>query len=574
MARIPLPGALVLAALLVTPAAAQVARPFVVEGQVVGGVPVYGVGVLGNSGVGGIHLTQVGGYSVGVHLDDDGDLTSAYYGSPVGGPPKLLRVEQQLGPNKQLGFGISQYTASWGINKYGQAAYRASWVVPPDEIPSFDGAWLDDRILFDQGDVVASDIELLWCTDADGLRITASGEPIWGGRIGDGGFNCPQGIFIGKEQDPLIFTGDVLPGLSGPLLKPSYTDFDVSNAGNLVIVGRVTGVGDAVIVGSAETGFEGVLESGSSTTIAKPAASDAGDWAVTYRQFSPSGPAFIVKNGVFLYEEGVPFGGVTPMGVPQELDLNNDGDLAFSWGVAPQATPSIFVNGQLVLSEGDPVDLDGDGVGEVGTSITDLYNGLLEVSDRDLAGDVTVYFHAYVDVAGTPQIGDDMNGVFSVTWNAGPGVAVAPIDIVPSDEANVIPAASGLTPGRGLSVAVLGTPTFDVTQIDPTTLTLARQDGEGGTVAVATGAPIGFGDERTPAAYTCAPSLPAPDGILDAIVWFDRAAIAGLLDGLAPVGVEVPLVLSGELQGGAPFGGRDCVRLSQGILAPGPAKKL
>jgi hypothetical protein len=78
-----------------------------------------------------------------------------------------------------------------------------------------------------------------------------------------------------------------------------------------------------------------------------------------------------------------------------------------------------------VLKEGDPVDLNGDGIVDPTKKLSD-FTGIsaLTVSDRDNLGDVNIYFTADVDTAGTTSLTDDIEGFFKLKANAGPPVAV------------------------------------------------------------------------------------------------------------------------------------------------------
>jgi hypothetical protein len=106
----------------------------------------------------------------------------------------------------------------------------------------------------------------------------------------------------------------------------------------------------------------------------------------------------------------------------------------------------------------------------------------------------------------------------------------------------------------------MGTADFDVTQIDPATLTLE------GVPAVRwsyedVGTPIGEGAEE------CACSTDGPDGYDDLNLKFDKAATIAALGEVAD-GQVVSLSLEGQLMDGTAIEGRDCVVILSGKMKP------
>jgi subtilisin-like proprotein convertase family protein len=125
-----------------------------------------------------------------------------------------------------------------------------------------------------------------------------------------------------------------------------------------------------------------------------------------------------------------------------------------------------------------------------------------------------------------------------------------------------------------LPVGVLGTADFDVTDVDISTLRIARADGMGGLVAP---------NEGPPGPHTVVTDVGTPyggdpcgchdldgDGIQDLSMKFRTDdVVSGLnMDEFMP-GALVELVVSGELNDGTPFQGADCVRLVPPGSPPG-----
>jgi len=109
-------------------------------------------------------------------------------------------------------------------------------------------------------------------------------------------------------------------------------------------------------------------------------------------------------------------------------------------------------------------------------------------------------------------------------------------------------------------VSLVGTPGFDVTTVDLSTLLISRADCVGGAVA-----PIrsNFEDAATPlAGALCDCHELTGDGILDLSLKFDRRDLDTELElGAFSPGDSVELVLSGTLAGGCEFIASDCISI-------------
>ncbi len=126
-----------------------------------------------------------------------------------------------------------------------------------------------------------------------------------------------------------------------------------------------------------------------------------------------------------------------------------------------------------------------------------------------------------------------------------------------------------------LPVALVGTDTFDVTQVDIDSILLVRKDGEGGSVAPNEGPPgpmSEFEDTATPfeGEEQCDCHDLEGDGILDLMMHFntDEVVLALQLNDFSP-GELVPLTLIGTLLDGKPFRSSDCIRLVPPGTSPG-----
>jgi len=121
-----------------------------------------------------------------------------------------------------------------------------------------------------------------------------------------------------------------------------------------------------------------------------------------------------------------------------------------------------------------------------------------------------------------------------------------------------------------LPVALLGTEEFDVSTIDPASITLARADGTGGHVVPFDGPPgpnVTIEDVGTPFdGELCDCHEVEGDGIDDLSIKFSRPEVVAALE-LATFepGATVELVVSGQLQDGTAFSASDCI-----LIVPQP----
>ncbi len=124
-----------------------------------------------------------------------------------------------------------------------------------------------------------------------------------------------------------------------------------------------------------------------------------------------------------------------------------------------------------------------------------------------------------------------------------------------------------------LPVALVGSESFDLSQVDLDSLLLVRTDGEGGSVAPNFGPPgphPTIDDVATPfEGEECDCHSATGDGIDDLMMHFQTDDVVAILDlNSFPPGAFVPLTLTGTLDG-SEFEVDDCVRLVPPGTAPG-----
>ena len=114
--------------------------------------------------------------------------------------------------------------------------------------------------------------------------------------------------------------------------------------------------------------------------------------------------------------------------------------------------------------------------------------------------------------------------------------------------------------GGVLPVALVGTPNFDVTQVDTATLQLVRADGIGGSVAPSK---IAYEDAATPFdGELCDCHTLKGDGTQDLSLKFNKKAVVSSLQLKGEPNFSfVQLTLTGFLVNGTPFEASDCIRV-------------
>lgn len=131
------------------------------------------------------------------------------------------------------------------------------------------------------------------------------------------------------------------------------------------------------------------------------------------------------------------------------------------------------------------------------------------------------------------------------------------LDLCPSS----CPTFIGLTQTGMLRSELVANATFDVAQVDKTSLRLQRADGSGGQVPL-----LGsfLGDFSTPvSAGTCDCTTFAPDGFMDLTLMVDVPTLVTTLVLFGdPVGGQVEIEMVGKLFDGTPFVAQDCVTIA------------
>ncbi|MGE0480873.1 MAG: hypothetical protein AB7Q17_10430 [Phycisphaerae bacterium] len=422
-----------LGALGAFPASAQLARALAVEGQQLPGAA---VGEL-VTGVSTPAVNHVGGYAFVLTSNSGETALSHAWGNAAGGAGTVIRSEGTFGPYVQTAF-----ESFFGFSDAGQVSYSPTGTGGP--VGSFDSVWLDDAPLAVEGNPIPELPGQFW-RFASRPGVTADGNAYWVGGITDtaGGATQNRGLFYGfGPTQVLLLGGQAVTDLPFPLNTGTTVEFDYrmsANGSNYlapVLMSSGSTTNDSALVRSGA----GLMIDGTLVREGNPVPASAGglageNWAnFDYMGINNSGDymftgdtsaattvdEFIVKNGVIIHREGDAIDDVTVTGAITHAYMNDDGDIAYIWIAAGTPTrESLFLNDDRLLSVGDEVDLDNDGVIDAGAVLRD-FTGIaaLALGDRS-GGRLSVYFVGTVDIFNTPSTTDDLTCAFRMDVSLG-----------------------------------------------------------------------------------------------------------------------------------------------------------
>ncbi|MFH1844785.1 MAG: hypothetical protein ABIF77_16465, partial [bacterium] len=371
-----------------------------------GGSPGQLVSAINNSAV-----NHAGGYAFTVNTDDG---LSYVWGNANGGAGTLIRTEGTFGPYTQ-----TSYESFFGFSDDGYVSY--SPMSNSAAVTGLDGVWLDDVVIAIEEDPYPHQAGFWW---SFGSRpgVTADGNPYWvGGITGtQGGSTAGRGLFYGAAATPLLLYGNYVTGLPDPLDDASTVSFDYrlsaygthyiaevqtetgssTNDNHLVMDGAVllaagSPISELGVIPPAAGGFAGetwdnfdflsVNEDGHYMFTGDTGGDIATD-------------EFIGFDGMITLREGFFLDGQTLSGSIEGAFMNEQGDYAFIWDILDNTAEAMYFRDQLLVKEGDMVDIDGDLIPDPGTAVTN-FTGIsaLTLSDQSPGGLVRIYFTADVE---------------------------------------------------------------------------------------------------------------------------------------------------------------------------------
>ncbi|MHC4306065.1 MAG: hypothetical protein ACYTFF_18495, partial [Planctomycetota bacterium] len=475
-----------LGAILLAPAAAsgEIASALLREDDEL--IPGETISSLSNTAV-----NHVGGYACSLNTTGTGTI-SRIWGEPSGGVGMLMRSEMTIGVFEQTSF-----ESFYGMSDIGQLAYGTTSTNIDSGETGLDGVWLDDLAVLHEEDPVPS-LPGMWSNFNSRPTSTGDGTIVWVGGFADDPDASTQNraLFAGLGASVLIMGGDMIPGIPEPVDLGGSIDFDfrVSRFGTNWI-NRVDLDSSSTDDGLMVINNMAVLAGGSVMRENSPVPAsigglpdelwdnfdfmginDAGDFFITgdtnatasMDEFVTLNGEIILREGDVLDLDGMP---VTLSGSIEGGYMNKETDWAVIWDIDDAAgtnLEALIFNGEILLVEGDPVDWNGDGMIDAGdnNAVISNFTGIssLTVGAR-VGGFVNIYFTADCDFGGTP----DLEGFFCLPVEVEAGPAVA-LDIKPGSCPNSFNRKSnGVLP-----VALVGTDEFNVMDVDLGSVLLVR----------------------------------------------------------------------------------------------------
>jgi hypothetical protein len=378
-------------------------------------------------------VNHLAGWGFGVNTTDGITTLSHFFGNPLGGLGAIMRTEGTFGVYTQTGF-----ESFWGMSNAGEIAYSPT-VNEAGGSTGLDGVWIDDTpwAVEEQPSLVGGNFWVFGSRPG----ITADGQIYWAGGISStqGGSSQNRGLFLGNTV--VLLGGQAVPNLPNTLVT-SGVDFDYRFSAlgtNYIHDAQMTGstASDRAIVLSGQGLIAGGTLVQESQVVPVSVGGNGieawqnfdflgvtedGQYMITGDTNAATLDEFIFKNGQMLYREGDIIDGVIVSGDIEAAYMNESGDIAYIWDHTGGTLEALFINDNLLLSEGDAVDWDGDGLIDAGF-IVDSFTGIssLALSDRDGNDIVSVYFTA--DIA-TP--GGVLEGGFTMSFQI-PAPAALPL---------------------------------------------------------------------------------------------------------------------------------------------------
>lgn len=370
-----------------------------------------------------VMANNAGGYAVRFDSTGSGTTLSHVWGAATGGPGAVLRTEAAL-----AGYTQTAFEAFFGVSDSGQVSYSPTLNVG-------DSTWLDGTpiVVETQPSSVSG---LFWRFGSRPL-VTGTGVPYCvAGLATTAGGSTSSYAFVKDVAGTVLFkSGDTLPGMPGPIgTANTPIDFDyaisASDAHYILTVklaGAASTLDEYVIYDGSvlDAGGSPVIEGGvvpiavGGDGVEKWglfdffACTDSGSYLITGdTDAATTIDEFVMVDGVFTHREGDVIDGFPTVNGIQAATMNESGSIALVWeAVTPGGVLEVLiVDDQIVLTEGDTVDLDGDGVPEP----TSILRGIGGTRELALAANGDVYLVASIDINGTTSTTDDIDVVLRI----------------------------------------------------------------------------------------------------------------------------------------------------------------
>ena len=393
----------------------EVASALVREGDALPG------DVLGDSinSISNTAAARSSGYAFTVTTEDiAGTLFANVWGNVDGGPGEVLASEGILGDLE-----ITGLEGFFGLSDIGRTCYGTTSTNLDTMVTGLDGVFRDNTLLLNGDDSVPS-LPGYFSTFNSRPGITADGQPYWVGGITDvfGTGTADRVLFLGTDAVPVLRGGDPIMGMMDVVL-PESLDFDsrFSACGsNYIALVDVTSGDDVMIMNGEVLETDGVLiRAGNEIPASAGGIGDSfdnfdfmnvtetGSYMVTGDSDGATATdEFVMIDGEIVMREGDVVGPGVIDGAIEGAFMNEDGNWAAIWDVdiAAGNVEALIFNGELLLTEGQPVDWNGDGVIDDSDQNAEIENftgiSALTMTRVDNAGILSIYFTADCDVNG------------------------------------------------------------------------------------------------------------------------------------------------------------------------------
>lgn len=376
-------------------------------------------------------VNQVGGFAFGGVFESlaiqGSPSVSFFYGNPSGGAGSILRTEGVVD-----GLTQNSFESFFGLADDGKIAYSAS--VDGAPVPSADSVFLGGVNVMAEGQDFPSLPDQFWRFGSR-PNTTADGDPWFVGGITStqGGSTEARGLFRGIDGASIVLLeGDVVPGVPDLLESISF-NYQFSALGSNYLT-EIATTGPSTADGAMVLNGEGLVVGGNLVAEGTPVpasvggmngeawdnfdkfgVTEAGDYLITGDTDGPTNAdEFVFVNGQMVLREGDVIDGRTLSGSIEAGFMNESADWAVIWDIDLDDNTNVealIVNGEILLAEGEEVDWDGNGIVDDGAVLTN-FTGIDSLTvGPNVNGVFDVYFTADVDLPN----GDTLEGAFRIT---------------------------------------------------------------------------------------------------------------------------------------------------------------
>jgi hypothetical protein len=379
----------------------------------------------------GTAISDAGGWAV-MMITSDGQVSlHRVFGSPL--PTGVAAPAEMLVEGTYSAISQSAYEGNFGIDDAGVPVVSAT-------VTAGDSVWQFQTPIAIEGNAVSSLPGQFW-TFGSRPRVTSqTGVIYWAGGVAatSGGLTSNRGLFVGPGATPVILGGQSYPNLPTPLVQSGFSfEYRISGNGTQVICpvtlsGATTATDGAVLLNGQGLLVDGVLMREGNVipasagglagetyaAILNVGVNNSGRWMVAVdTSAATTTDDLIMIDGQVRLREGTVIDGLTLSGDPEHVELGASGDVLAAWDVTNNTLEALVLNRRVLVKEGDAVDLDGDGMIETTSILTNLTGtASAGVSGRFGPGNsrLRVIFLADVDTLGTTSTLDDTNAAFTM----------------------------------------------------------------------------------------------------------------------------------------------------------------